>query len=43
LDKTVNRNFLEYKENNLWQLRALQQFMLDKHTWFWKERKKINK
>ena len=42
LDKSVNRNFLEYKDNNLWQLRALKQYMLDKHTWFWKERKKIH-
>lgn len=42
LDKSVNRNFLESKDNNLWQLRALKQYMLDKHTWFWKERKKIN-
>ena len=42
MDKSVNRNFLEYKDNNLWQLSALKQYMLDKHTWFWKERKKIH-
>jgi heme/copper-type cytochrome/quinol oxidase subunit 1 len=42
LDKSVNRNFLEYKDDNLFQLRALKQYMLDRHTWFWKERKKIH-
>jgi heme/copper-type cytochrome/quinol oxidase subunit 1 len=41
LDKSNNRNFLEYRGDNLWQLRALKQYVLERHTWFWKERKKM--
>ena len=41
LDKSVNKKNLYFKDDNLFQLMALKQYILDNNSWGWKDRKKI--
>lgn len=40
LDKSSHRKFNEFRDENVFQFRALQRFILDEHTWFWKGKSK---
>ena len=42
VDKSNKRNILEEKSNNLWHLKSINNYLLDRHTYFWEPRKKIN-
>ena len=42
IDKSIYRKTAEFKEQNIFQFRALQQFIASEHTWFWRSRKKID-
>lgn len=42
LDKSSNKKNLYFKDDNLFQLLALKQYILESSTWGWKDRKKIN-
>jgi heme/copper-type cytochrome/quinol oxidase subunit 1 len=40
LDKSAHRKFNEFRGDNIFQFRALQRYILDEHTWFWKGKSK---
>ena len=40
LDKSVHRKYSEFSNDNLFQFRALQRYILDEHSWFWKPKLK---
>jgi len=41
LDKSSHRKFNEFRDDNVFQFRALQRYILDEHTWFWKGKSKV--
>ena len=41
LDKSSHKKFLNFKDENIFQLLALKRYILDEHTLFWRERKKL--
>lgn len=41
LDKSTHRKFNEFRGDSLFSFRALQRYVLDEHTWFWKGKSKV--
>ena len=41
LDKSIHKSTLNFKNNNMFEFLAINRYLLDEHTWFWRERKKI--
>lgn len=40
LDKSIHKNTLNLKNNDMFEYLAINRYLLDEHTWFWRERKK---
>ena len=42
VEKSSYRKFNEFQDNNMFQYRALQRYVLDENTWFWKGKSQTN-
>jgi len=42
IDKSVKRESSEFRAGSFFEKKSLKNYILDEHSWFWRERKKIN-
>lgn len=42
IDKANYRKYMEFKDSSVFQLKSLQRYILNEHTWFWRKRKEID-